>query len=76
MKKAFGSKIDKAMAKAYTDLYKVMDGIKFSAKEVASGDCDTMQSFEDTMSDIVSGYQQYLLLKKYIDLLESEEEGG
>lgn len=74
MKKTFGTKLDRAIAKAYTNLYQQMDFIKFSAKQIANGEFSNEQEYEDLLNDITREYQEYKNLKQYIELLESEEQ--
>lgn len=74
MKKNLGSKLDRAIAKAYNDLYAVMDDIKANAKDIANDDFCTPKQYEAILGDIVQEFQQYMILKKYIELLEDTEE--
>lgn len=74
MKKTFGTKLDRAIAKAYTDLYQQMDFIKFSAKQIANNEFSNEMEYEDLLNDITREFQEYKNLKKYIELLESAEE--
>lgn len=76
MKKSFGTKLDRAIAKAYNDLYSVMDDIKANAKDIANNDFCGQKEYDDILNDIVKEVQQYMLLKKYIELLEDAEEEG
>ena len=63
MKKTFGTKLDRAIAKAYTNLYQQMDFIKFSAKQIANGEFSNEQEYEDLLNDITREYQEYKNLK-------------
>lgn len=74
MKKTFGTKLDRAIAKAKTDLYALMDDIKVNAEDIATGNFCSPVQYEAILGDIVKEYQEYKNLKKYIELLEDAEE--
>lgn len=74
MKKSFGTKLDRAIAKAKTDLYSVMDDIRTNAEDIANGNFCTPVQYEAILGDIVKEFQEYKNLKKYIELLEDAEE--
>lgn len=74
MKKNFTSKLDRAIASGYNDLFRQMEFIQFSAKRISEKDFDTEREYEDLLEGIVEEFQKYKNLKKYIELLEDMEE--
>ena len=53
MKKNFTSKLDRAIAGGYNDLFRQMEYIQFSAKRISEKDFDTEREYEDLLESIV-----------------------